>query len=55
MKMENGRRKISICLVSIVLAAVVIGICYYYSNREKNAYDSEGILIRQMQEDEDVC
>ena len=28
--MEEGRRKIRICLMSIVLAAVVIGIFYYY-------------------------
>ncbi len=30
--MENGRRKIRICLFGIVLAAVVVGIFYYYFN-----------------------
>ncbi len=53
--MENGRRKIRICLFSIVLAAIVIGICYYCGSKEKNAYNSEGILIRQTQGDEHVC
>ena len=30
--MEEGRRKIRICLMSMILAAVVIGIFYYYYN-----------------------
>lgn len=49
--MEDGRRKIRICLISIVLAAVVIGICYYYgSSSEQQKYSTEGTLIRDSRE-----
>ena len=44
--MENGRRKIRICLFSIVLAAVVIGLLYYYLNGNEQVRSSEGTLIR---------
>lgn len=44
--MENGRRKIRICLFSIVLAAVVIGIFYYYFNGSAQSNNSEGTLIQ---------
>ncbi|TCS81605.1 hypothetical protein [Muricomes intestini] len=44
--MEDGKRKIRICLFSIVLAAVVIGILYYYFNGSTPVRNSEGTLIR---------
>lgn len=44
--MENGRRKIRICLFSIVLAAVVIGLLYYYLNGNSQVRSSEGTLIQ---------
>lgn len=44
--MENGRRKIRICLFGIVLAAVVIGIFYYYFNSNGQIRSSEGTLIK---------
>lgn len=44
--MENGRRKIRICLFSIVLAAVVIGIFYYYYSGNSQVRSSEGTLIQ---------
>lgn len=45
--MEAGRRKIRICLMSIVLAAAVIGICYYYYGDADASAQSAGTLIRR--------
>lgn len=48
--MYEGRRKVRICLATIILAAVVIGSVYYcYSNDEKFP-DSEGTLILQQED-----
>jgi hypothetical protein len=44
--MEDGRRKIRICLVSIVIVAVVIGIFYYYFSESVTGRSNEGTLIR---------
>ena len=44
--MENGRRKICICLFGIVLAAVVVGIFYYYFSGSGQVRSSEGTLIK---------
>ena len=41
--MDEGRKKIWICLPIIVLAAVVIGILYYLSAPQQG--NSEGFLI----------
>ena len=43
--MEEGRRKIRICLMSIVLA--VIGIFYYYYNDAEAVSESAGTLIQR--------
>lgn len=50
--MEDGRKKIRICLLVIVLAAVVIGVLYYLSTPQEQA--GEGFLIRNQCEPE-VC
>ena len=42
--MEDGRKKIWICLFAVVLAAVVIGILYSFSS--SGEHSSEGFLIR---------
>lgn len=48
--MDDGRKKIWICLLIVVLAAVVIGILYYYSTPAEHG--SEGFLIRaEVEED----
>lgn len=41
--MDEGRKKVWICLLVIVLAAVAIGILYYLST--PSAQSSEGFLI----------
>ena len=43
--MEEGKKKIRICLITMVLAAVVIGIFYYYYHEGDSG--SEGTLIRR--------
>lgn len=42
--MKDGRKKIWICLLVVVLAAVVLGVLYYLSAPNEQA--SEGFLIR---------
>lgn len=46
--MEDGRKKIWICLLTVVLAAIVIGVIYYYSAPQEQG--SEGFLIRAEEE-----
>lgn len=43
--MEKGRKRVWLCLLVIVLAAVATGAVYYYGNKEMEK-DSEGVLIR---------
>lgn len=49
--MENGRKKVWICLLVVVLAAVVIGIIYYLSTPPQNM---EGFLILAPEVSENV-
>lgn len=53
--MENERWKVHICLISIVLAAIVIGVCYYYASSEKQMEDVGGVLVKIGQEIEHGC
>lgn len=43
--MENGRRKIRLCMAGIVLAAVLVGFLYYYFGRNYQPQNSEGTLV----------
>lgn len=52
--MEKGRRKIKLCLLAIVLAAIVIGVVYYYGE-SGNKISSEGTLIRGEQVENYGC
>lgn len=45
--MEEGKKKIRICLITMVLTAVVIGIFYYYYHEGDAVSGSEGTLIRR--------
>ena len=47
-KMENGRKKIWICLLAVILAAVVIGLLCYLSTPQEQA--GEGFLIRRAEQ-----
>lgn len=54
-EMEEGRRKIRLCLMSIVLAAVATGIFYYYYSSTDKIPGSEGTLIRKPGAEYYVC
>lgn len=43
-EMEDGKKKIWICLLIIVAAAVLIGLLYYFGAQDISG--SEGFLIR---------
>lgn len=47
--MDEGRRKVRICLVIIVLAAVILGGMYYLYNRNEEFPDSGGTLVKCME------
>ena len=47
--MEDGRKKIWICLLTVVIAAILIGVIYYYSAPQEQG--TEGFLIREQGEE----
>ena len=53
--MEEARRKIRVCLFSIVLVAAVVGICYYYFDGRTEVPGSEGTLIFHSVEGDYGC
>ena len=44
-KMGQGRKRVWLCLLVFVLAAVVTGTIYYYGNTDRQN-SSEGVLIQ---------
>lgn len=53
--MEEGRRKIRLCLMSVILAAVAAGIFYYYYSGTDRIPRSEGTLIGRPGAEYYVC
>lgn len=55
--MEEGRKKIRMCLIFVVTAAVIIGFIYYFHDVKGNHGVNEGTLIKwteeQIEEKED--
>lgn len=45
--MRNGRWKVRVCLMTVVLAAVIIGLFYYYSIERKIPEETGGVLVRK--------
>lgn len=45
--MENGKRKVWICLAAVLAAAVVIGLIYLWQRDSGYTESGDGILIRQ--------
>ncbi len=43
--MEEARRKLRICLLFVVMAAVIVGCIYYFEELEKQTHISEGTLV----------
>ena len=48
--MEEGRKKIRMCLIFVVTAAVIIGFIYYFHDVKGNHGVNEGTLIRQTEQ-----
>lgn len=46
--MEKARRRIRLCLLLVVLAAVCVGIAYYYYNVGSGSDITQGTLIANV-------
>lgn len=46
--MEKARKGIRFCLCVVVLAAIVVGILYYYGQMQEQATITEGTLISNL-------
>lgn len=44
-RMKNERWKVHISLISIIVAAVLIGACYYYISEQKQLQNAGGVLV----------
>lgn len=47
--MEDGRRKIRLCLAGIVLAALILGVCYCVTDEEQPGADTGTLVERALQ------
>ena len=43
--MDNARRKLRVCLICVVMAAVVIGRIYYFNDMRDHGKINEGTLV----------
>ncbi|MCI8666871.1 MAG: hypothetical protein HFG82_09410 [Dorea sp.] len=43
--MDNARRKLRVCLICVVMAAVVIGLIYYFNDMRSQGKINEGTLV----------
>ena len=43
--MEEGRKRVHYCLTIVVLTAIVMGLVYYYGQRQGQTTVTEGTLI----------
>ena len=50
--MEEARRKLRVCLICVVMAAVIVGIIYYVGavNTEKQVNDGTLVRTEKLQE-----
>lgn len=50
--MEEGRKKIWLWLMVMMLTAMLVGGCYYFGTAKETTYDNEGTLVESTLEDE---
>lgn len=43
--MGKAKKRVSICMICVVMVAIVVGILYYYNELGDEAVQSEGTLI----------
>ncbi len=46
--MERARRKIRICLLCVIFAAIVVGLLYYYYELQGDMAVDEGTLVSNV-------
>ena len=46
--MEQARKRIRVCLICVVMAAVIVGFIYYFNDVREQSDMSEGTLVHQM-------
>ena len=46
--MEQARKRIRVCLICVVMAAVIVGFIYYFNDGREQSDMSEGTLVHQM-------
>ena len=46
--MENARRKLRVCLICVVMAAVGIGLIYYFNDMRDHGKLNEGTLVKNV-------
>ncbi len=47
--MEKARRRLRICLITVVLLAVAVGCAYYFGDFGRKQDVTEGTLVRQSE------
>lgn len=51
--MDNARKKIWVCLLCVVAAAVIVGVCYYFTDVRQPELSGEGTLVRLERSEKD--
>lgn len=44
--MEDARRKLRVCLITVVAVAVIVGLIYYFGSERGKQNTSEGTLVK---------
>lgn len=45
--MEQARKRIRVCLICVVMAAVIVGFIYYFNDVREESDMSEGTLVQE--------
>ena len=48
-KMDDGRKKIRVCLLAVVLMAITSGVLYYYFGQAKAAPQDDSTLVKRIE------
>jgi|GEM_PF-539409 len=49
--MDNARKKLRVCLICVVMAAVVVGLIYYFNDVREKGRINEGTLVEHSASD----
>ncbi len=45
--MDDARKKLRVCLICVVMAAVIVGFAYYFNDVRTRSTMDEGTLVRR--------